>query len=154
MKKKFNLIYDKIVRNKTKLFLLLLLVCTATSFGQPRPNPSTENWITSPGILGTLLLIGIVLLVAILIIYYRISEYVNRLRQKDELEDKTRLTEKLIGLNETEIDTILEKRKAALTYNLSGNELGSSTTADDKRGVVTKVTHEPNNPVVDEKREL
>lgn len=152
MKKKFNLIYDKIVRNKTKLFLLLLLVCTATSFGQPRPNPSTENWITSPGILGTLLLIGIVLLVAILIIYYRISEYVNRLRQKDELEDKTRLTEKLIGLNETEIDTILEKRKAALTYNLSGNELGSSTTADDKRGVVTKVTHEPNNPVVDEKK--
>src|SRR5690554_7865770 len=104
MKKKFNLIYDKIVRNKTKLFLLLLLVCTATSFAQPRPNPSTENWITSPGSLGTLPLIGTVLLVAILIIYYRMSEYVTRLRQKDEVEDKTRLTEKLIRINEPEIE--------------------------------------------------
>lgn len=152
MKKNFNLICDKFVRNKTKLIVAAILLCNISTFGQPRPNPSTDNWLTSPGILGTMLLIGIVLLVAVLIIYYRISEYVNRLRRKEELKDKTRLTEELTGLEGVEIDAILEKRKAALVYKLSGSELGNTTTAEDKRGIIAKVTHDPDNPIVDEKK--
>ncbi len=147
MRKFFILIYDKIVRNKITLFLALCL-CTGTSFAQG----NTENWALNPGVLGTLGLIVIVLLVLVLIVYFRVSEFISRIRNTAEAEKKRKLSEALVELEGAEIDAILEKRKAALAYRLSGQELGSVLTAEDTRGVIAGVTHEPGNPLVDEKK--
>ncbi|HLV50813.1 MAG TPA: cbb3-type cytochrome c oxidase subunit I [Flavobacterium sp.] len=152
MKKKFNLIYDKFIRNKTKLFLWLLLICCTSSFGQPRPNPSTENWMTSPGILGTVFLIVIVALIAVFILYFKIENFINYLSHKKSTQNKAQLKEDIIDFTEDEIDALLEERKAALNYKLTGNELGSKNVVKDTRGIVAKVTHAPNNPIVDEKK--
>lgn len=147
MRKKFIVIYDKIVRNRT--FLLSgLLLSAGSSFGQS----STENWVLSPGILGTIALIVIVLLVLVLIVYFRVAEFIGSLNKKESDTRKLEISEALISLEQGEIDTILEKRKAALGYRLSGQELGSALIADDPRGIIAGVTHEPRNPLVDEKK--
>lgn len=138
-------IYDKIVRN---IGLTVLLLSWGTSFGQT----STENWVFNPGILGTIALIVLVLLVLVLIVYFRISAYITRLNEKQEATRKLEFSEALIGLKQAEIDVILEKRKAALDYRLSGKELGSGLPVEDTRGVIAGVTHEPANPLVDEKK--
>lgn len=147
MKKIFEYIYDKIVRNKLTL-LSGLLLCPVLSFGQG----STKNWMLNPGVLGTLALIVLVLLVLVLIVYYRVSEFISGSRHKEEAARKLEFSESLVGLNQAEIDVILEKRRAALGYRLSGQELGSEVAAEDKRGVIAGVTHEPRNPLVDEKK--
>ncbi|MBX2951877.1 MAG: cbb3-type cytochrome c oxidase subunit I [Leadbetterella sp.] len=147
MKKNFEYIYDKIVRNKLTL-LSGLLLCPALSFGQG----STKNWMLNPGVLGTLALIVLVLLVLVLIVYYRVSEFISGSRHKEEAARKLEFSESLVGLNQAEIDAILERRRAALGYRLSGQELGSEVAAEDKRGVIAGVTHEPRNPLVDEKK--
>lgn len=147
MKKNFEYIYDKIVRNKLTL-LSGLLLCPALSFGQG----STKNWMLNPGVLGTLALIVLVLLVLVLIVYYRVSEFISGSRHKEEAARKLEFSESLVGLNQAEIDVILERRRAALGYRLSGQELGSEVAAEDKRGVIAGVTHEPRNPLVDEKK--
>src|SRR5690554_1280795 len=113
MKKNFPRICDKFIRNKG-VFLLPLLLMSFNSFGQVRPNPSTDNWQLSSGILGTMLLVVIVLVIAVIIVYMRLQEFIRSNRMKKETAEKRRLAEELIGLNKPEIDAILEKRKSAI----------------------------------------
>lgn len=151
MKKKFAHISDKKVGNREKMTMLLLFT-TITAAGQTQANPSTDNWISSPGIVGTLLLVLIVALIAVLIISARLNTYIDLLRKKKKTAQKKAFTEELIALDDDDIDRILEKRKAAKNYRLTGDELGSNCTAEDDKGLITQVTHDPDNPLVDEKK--
>lgn len=150
MKKNFTLFYDKFVRNK-KVLLLPFLFLSMNVFGQVKPNPSTENWELNSGILATILLTVIVLLIAVIIVYMRLLEYIRINKEKKELKRKKEFSEELIGLDAAEIERILEKRKSALNFQLSGSELSGESVTKDEKGIVAQVTHDPNYPVVEEK---
>ncbi len=132
------------------LFLMALVPHVASA--QPTPNPDISNWMTSPGIIGTIVLIAIVLVIAIFILTVKASGYFSHLQKKNELGKNNDFSERLLEMDKEEIETILQKRQAALSYQLSGSELGSDLAAEDPRGMITQVTHEPNNPLVDEKK--
>jgi len=151
MKKFFQYIYDNFIVNKNYLLFLFFLISNAT-VAQPSPNPDTSNWLLSPGIIGTITLIFIVLLVAVVIVYVRLSAYLDTLNNKAKAKKKLGFSEELIDMSEADIDDILQKRKAALKYRLTGTELGSEKVANDSKGVIAKVTHEPENPLFDEKK--
>lgn len=150
MKKNFTLFCDKFVRNK-KVLLLPFLFLSMNVFGQVKPNPSTENWELNSGILATILLTVIVLLIAVIIVYMRLLEYIRINKEKKELKRKKEFSEELIGLDAAEIERILEKRKSALNFQLSGSELSGESVTKDEKGIVAQVTHDPNYPVVEEK---
>lgn len=152
MKNFFKNISDRIIR-KRNFIVILLLLSGYSSLAQPRPNPSTENWQLSPGILGTFILIILVLFIAFLILYMRINGYLDKIRLKADLKNKQKLSEELIGLDHEEIDYILESRKTALTYKLSGNEIAGVNKAKDTRGIISDYTHRRDNPLVDRKKE-
>ncbi len=151
MIKKFVSIYDKIVANRIGMTIALLNVSLVAS-SQPTSNPSTENWVMSPTIIGTIILISIIVLVGVLILSVRLSSYMDTMKEKVRSKNKLEFAEELIGMDEADIDNILQKRKAALAFKLSGNELGSDQTANDDKGVISKVTHDPDTPLVDEKK--
>ncbi len=151
MKKKFDSIYDKIVCNKTRITILLVALSFSVA-GQPQPNPDTANWASNPGIIGTLLLIVLVASIAVLILAMRFSAYIDFLQRKKKAEQKLAFSEDLVALEDAEIDYILEKRRASRTYKLSGNELSNSYTAQDTKGFIVNITHDPDNPMVDEKK--
>lgn len=150
MRKKFTSIYDKFIRNKGVLLIPLLLL-SFTSFGQVKPNPSTDNWELNSGILGTILLTLIVLVIAAVIIYMRMSEHLRQSKEKKDLKRKKEFSEELTGLDASDIDIILEKRKKALNFKLSGTELSGDKLTLDTKGIVGEITHDPSYPVVDEK---
>ncbi len=152
MKKSFKSILNRLVQNKSFSLLALMLLAGSSAYGQMRPNPSTENWLFSPGVFGTIILVVIVLAVSVLIIYFRLSDFVSRTKAEEELDAKAKFSDRLAGLKNSEIDEILEKRKGALAYELSGDELGSGVIAHDEKGIVANVTHQPDNPIVDEKK--
>ncbi|HSI76621.1 MAG TPA: cbb3-type cytochrome c oxidase subunit I [Lunatimonas sp.] len=135
----------------TSLLIILIIIPSEIS-AQPTPNPDTSNWMTSPGIIGTILLIVTVLIIAIFILIVKASAYFSHLQTKTERNKNNEFSERLLDMNEAEIATILEKRKNSASYRLSDNELGSSLEVDDPRGIIAGVTHEPNNPLVDEKK--
>lgn len=151
MKKKFRCIYDKFVLNKVR-GITSFLAFGVPAMAQAQAGSDTGNWVTSPGIIGTFILVVIIVLVAVLVLSVRLSAYMNTLKRRSRAGRKLEFSEELIGLDEAEIDAILEKRKAALAYKLSGNELGSGETALDHKGMIAKVTHDPDNPLVDEKK--
>lgn len=151
MKKKFNPIYDKLVV-KSILCLLLSTTPMLQGMAQTKANPDTSNWINSPPIIGTFLLVTFVFLIAVIILSVRLIAYLDRLKNRQEIKKQEEFTDQLINLSKDEIDHILEKRKTALQYKLSGNELGSETEIIDRKGIVSHITHNPDNPLVDEKK--
>ncbi|WP_246223502.1 cbb3-type cytochrome c oxidase subunit I [Fulvivirga kasyanovii] len=68
------------------------------------------------------------------------------------MKEKKEWSNHLINLEEEELDAILEERKKAFKYRLKGTELGSSMQRIDERGLITRLTHKPSYPLVDEKK--
>lgn len=137
---------------KSNISILLMTLLPSILMAQGSTDISTENWMSSPGIIGTFILISIVVLIAVFILSIRVSSYVESMKKKQFEKRNLEFSEELIRMDEGEIDSILEKRKAAKAYKLSGNELGSDVFAQDDKGMINRVSHEPNNPLVDEKK--
>lgn len=112
----------------------------------------TENWWASPGVVGTLVLVSLIMVVAILIMIIRLNGYITGLNERKHLKQRLEFSEELTNLGQGEIDRILKKRKQSLNYKLKGTELGSDYEASDGKGLIQAVTNEPDNPIVDEKK--
>ncbi len=94
--------------SKNKIIPVLITVFPLGTFAQGTSTITTDNWITSPGIIGVLVLITIVLVVAILILLARFNSYLSALKEKRSKQQQSAYSEELIGLNEHEIDEILK----------------------------------------------
>lgn len=151
MEKKFILYSDKFISKKILLLSISILFFEAIQ-AQVEKNPSTNNWFTSPGIIGTVFLIIIVVLIGVFIMSAKLNKLANDLKQKNIDKKKLEFSEELIDLDEKEIDEILAQRKKALKYQLSGDELGSNREARDQKGLISQVSSDPKNPIVDEKK--
>ena len=138
--------------SKNIIIPVLTTVFPLAAFAQGTSTITTDNWITNPGIIGTLVLITIVLVVAIIILLARFNSYLSALKEKRTKEQQSAFSEEIIGLNEDEIDEILIRRKEGLKYKLSGKELGSKYTAIDEKGRIEQVTNNPDSPFFDEKK--
>ncbi|MDT7829493.1 cbb3-type cytochrome c oxidase subunit I [Pricia sp. S334] len=130
---------------------LSIALFPASGWAQAEPI-SSDNWISSPGIIGTFILIFIVLFVAAIIFLAKLNSYVDTLKYRQFDKKKMEFDEELMALEPGEIDDILDKRKRALRYKLTGTELGGNERVVDEKGLVNRVTHEPENPLVDEKK--
>ncbi|QAA81257.1 cytochrome oxidase subunit I [Aequorivita sp. H23M31] len=137
---------------KSKLLFYLLLVFTpVASFAQGAANNS-EDWMFSPGVIGTFILLLIVLLISFFILFVKLNDYLNRLKSKKIHLSKLEFNEELWKLDSDEIDEVLEQRKNALSYKLKGNELGSENKAKDTKGLVQRVQKDPHNSFFAEKK--
>lgn len=110
----------------------------------------TEGWMTSPGVLGTLLLIGVVMFVAVLIISARVDSILKATKEK-RMRAIRIPDEELLTMDPTILTPEQLQRKEALHFKLKGDELGGTVPAFDDRALITRSTSEPDNPLVDEK---
>lgn len=113
---------------------------------------NTDNWVSNPGIIGTIILISLVLIVAIVIFIGRMSGLVSSIQRKRSNKRHDSFREEIIGMEGDEIDEILRERKEALGYKLSGDELGSEKEAEDKKGLIQRLMSDPNNPFFEKKK--
>lgn len=134
---------------KTSLYFFTILLprlITAQSEG------ATDNWLSSPGIIGTIFLVVLVLVIAVIILLTRFNAYLSNIKDRQKNKDKSDFKDEIVGLEDEEIDTILEDRKKAKTYRLKGDELGGENKAVDKKGLIHNLTQRPDNPLFDEKK--
>lgn len=134
-----------------KIIILFFLVALPNILSA-QEKITTDNWLSSPGIIGTLVLIAIVMVIAIIILYVKINDYIDSLKRGQIDTNKIAFDDELVALDGADIDAILEKRKAALKYKLKGNELSGSATASDDKGLIQRVEKNPNNAFFDEKK--
>ncbi|AFL85736.1 Cbb3-type cytochrome oxidase, subunit 1 [Belliella baltica DSM 15883] len=115
-------------------------------------NSSRDQLWSSPGVIGTLFLIAIVLFIAVVIVVFRLSSFFDRLQKRSERSTQRELKQQIINLEDADVDDILVSRKAARRYQLKGDELGSGGEIRDEKGLVDYLTEDPENPIVDEKK--
>src|SRR5690554_215272 len=137
---------------KLKYFILLTLSLLPYLAISQNKIISTENWESSPGIIGTLILVAIVLVVAIIIFLVRLNSYVDRMKSHRTHKNRSAFEDEIIALEDGEIDYILERRKAGLKYKLHGTELGGEDEAVDEKGLIHHIENKPNNAFFDEKK--
>jgi len=137
---------------KLKYILFIFLSGISNQVLAKNAQYETENWFISPGIIGTLVLVVIVVAIAIIILALRINNFLIIHNNKKELNQKLAFSEELTNLSKEDIEAILLRRRDALNYRLSGTELGGEHPALDDLGLIEKVTNEPENPLVDEKK--
>jgi cytochrome c oxidase cbb3-type subunit 1 len=113
-----------------------LAVLGAPLFAQ---SAKTANWMSSPGIVGTLVILGLVLFVAALIITARVSVLIKDAKLKRN------------GPAESHAGEGAENLRRSNGFRLRGDELGGSSAAVDSRSLISRATSEPDNPLVDEK---
>lgn len=138
--------------NKKRTSIISILLLLPMLLFPQNTTVNTDNWITSPGIIGTIVLILIVFFIAVIILLVKLNSYIDSYKGKQLKKKELEFSKELLEMDEHDIDHILEGRKKALNYKLSGNELGSQTPVKDQKGLVNMVTHEPENPMFDEKK--
>ena len=137
---------------KNLVYLLTALLTPAIANAQTDTGLSADNWMNSPGVIGTFVLVAIVLAIAVFIISIRVSGYFNSLKLNKEQEERRALAHELLDFDDAELDEILEKRRVARNFRLSGTELGSDQTAFDKKGLINKVSRDAESPLFAEKK--
>lgn len=132
---------------KRVIIALCALLMAQASFAE---TGRTEGWLTSPGVMGTLLLIGVVMFVAVLIISARVDSILKATKEK-RMRAIRIPDEELLTMDPAILSPEQLQRKEALHFKLKGDELGGTVPAFDDRALITRSTSEPDNPLVDEK---
>ena len=132
--------------------VILLFLMALPNLLSAQEKITTDNWLSSPGIIGTFILIAIVMIIAIVILFIKLNGYIDALKRKQVDKNRLEYDEELFGMDEGNIDAILEKRKAALKYKLKGDELSGDNEAIDEKGLLQRVVRDPSNAFFDEKK--
>ncbi|TKK71012.1 cytochrome oxidase subunit I [Ilyomonas limi] len=140
--------------NRLVLVLSMIVVASLYNTGLFAQTSAKQpvSLFSEGGIIITLILILTPILVGIILMIVKVVNMTKRYRRSQNLAEVARLTEYLKSLPEEEITDALRKRKAALDYKLSHNELSGSLPVKDDRGIITNVNEHANIRFIAEKR--
>jgi cytochrome c oxidase cbb3-type subunit 1 len=136
---------------------VIILFLAATFLCQPlfaqSPSPGTDSALLSEkGIIITVTLLLIPILMGIVLMVVKVRNVLKEYHNRQNLKEAERLAEYLNGLPEAETAAILQKRKAALDFELSHSELSGTLAPDDTKGLVNNVNPVSSAPVVERKK--
>ncbi len=148
---------DKLInykkRNNTAVVLFLLLatiLCFVPGghlWAQGVGKSATSSLLGETGILITIILLLIPILFAIIFLIIKVVNALNQSKNQYNLEEAEKLAAYLRSLPEDEINSRLKRRKAALDYRLSQQELSGSEPAEDERGLL-QINEQAGLPIV------
>ncbi len=108
----------------------------------------SENWLSSPGVIGTIVLVFIVLFLGVFIFIKRLNKYVDFLENNTpDLTDEA-FERRLINLEKKEVDAILKLRQQGFKEE---ERLSAIPEESSKYGGFIKKIINPKNPLFDEK---
>jgi cytochrome c oxidase cbb3-type subunit 1 len=136
--------------NRKNTFACIVLVLSSLLSGCEVVD---DGVLQQPGIIGTLVLAGIVLMVVCIFIVVRLNQLLSVLYARKVEKDRETLKEEILNLEGSDVEELLQKRRAALEFRLAGNELSGEQIAEDSRGIVRQVSTDEFIPVVAEKKE-
>ncbi|MCK0156788.1 cbb3-type cytochrome c oxidase subunit I [Cellulophaga sp. F20128] len=109
---------------------------------------NSENWLSSPGVIGTFILAFIVLFLGIFILIKRLNGYVDLLKKNTKNLAEEEFQRRLINLDEKQVDAILNQRKQGFKGEEKQTALLTKTVKNS--GFIKKII-DPKNPLFDEK---
>ena len=109
---------------------------------------TSENWLSSPGVIGTIVLIFIILFLGVFIFIKRLNRYIDFLENNTTDLTEEEFRRRLINLEEEDVDNNLELRKKGFKTNVKPFSI--TETSPKHIGFIKKVIN-PKNPLFEEK---
>jgi cytochrome c oxidase cbb3-type subunit 1 len=127
--------------------LLVLLFAGAAMFtggpvtAQTAAKEAGHSFWGETGVLITIVLILIPIVVGIILLVVKVMNALAQYKNNQRLEEAAKLAVYLESLPDNEVETVLKKRKEALDYRLSHDELAGTHPAADKKGLLQISSH-------------
>lgn len=131
-----------------------IIFCSAlhkTASAQGVKTMPPGSLLSEKGILITIALILIPILLGVVLVVVKVARGIQNYRNELDLKEAAKFSDYVKKLADTEIDQALIKRKNALEYRLSNNELSGHEQAEDSRGVIA-ISSESGLPIVAQKK--
>ena len=109
---------------------------------------TSENWLSSPGVIGTIVLIFIIIFLGVFVFLKRLNRYVDFLENNTTDLTEEEFQRRLINLEKEEVDEVLELRQQGFKTNVKPSNIAE--TSSKYLGIIKKVVN-PKNPLFDEK---
>lgn len=126
------------IKKRGNLVLLFLLLSNMYAFGDE--TQSAGDIITNPGVLITIALLLIPLLIVVYLATVKVKNLVNKVKIQDADEQKAAIMASLSEEEQLALTQSLEKRKAAVEYQLTNQELAGTLPPEDKKGMIHHVS--------------
>lgn len=144
------------ISNGAKTVLMLMIILLASTFPCNNLFAQTEvaktGIFSEEGIIITITLIMIPVLAAILLMIVKLSNLLSKHRNQEDTAEAAQFAEYLATLTEQEANKILAKRKEALDYKLSHNELSGQEEPIDKKGLLGNIGSDGNINFIERKK--
>lgn len=121
---------------KSALFSGLSLLTTTRLIAQNN-NDQPASLLSEKGVIITIILVVTPIIIGVLLMSLKVRRLFKQFRNKRNLAEAEKLVSYISSLNDEETMTALEKRKAALDYQLSHIELSGSLPAVDEKGMIS-----------------
>ena len=108
----------------------------------------SENWLTSPGVIGTIVLVFIIVILGLYIFLKRLNLYVDLLEKNSTDLTEEEFERRLVNLDKEEVDSSLELRKQGFKPRVRSAEIDEVSSKHS--GFIKKIIN-PKNPLFDEK---
>ena len=113
-----------------------MLLFSSFTLNAQTGNEKSSSLINETGIIITMILILIPIFFGIVFMFFKLRNVLKKYRNKQNLAEADKLADYISNLSDEEIVNALEKRKAALDYQLSHTELAGSLPAVDEKGII------------------
>lgn len=131
------------------IVLMLLSLFTGSAYGQSNPSSGV---LFQPGILITIALIGIPLILGILFFIFRLKHMLRHYHRINARRVADRMTDHLLEDENESLELVLEKRRAALSRQLTNHELSGEAVPDDSLAIVRRLERNAGLPFVAPKK--
>jgi len=88
---------------------------------------NSENWLSSPGVIGTIVLIFIIIFLGVFIFLKRLNRYVDFLEKNTTDLTEEEFQRRLINLEEEDVDNILELRQQGFKTNVKPSNIAETS---------------------------
>ncbi|TCK84733.1 cbb3-type cytochrome c oxidase subunit I [Albibacterium bauzanense] len=119
------------------LTIAILCLISHFSYGQ-NEGVDSETVMSSGGVIITLILIAIPIIVGILLLAGRVKKYINNISDRNKHIEARKLADYIKSLPEDEIEETIERRQAAVNYQLSQKELSGDQPVADTKGLIAE----------------
>ena len=120
-------------------FLILFLGSSITALAQKEID-QTIPILTRPGIIITIILLIIPIFLGVAYALVKANNTLKNYYNKDRVSEAEKFAEHLYKMNDINSDEELIKKKEALSYNLSNQELSGSVKAEDSKGIINNIS--------------
>ncbi|WP_254639939.1 cbb3-type cytochrome c oxidase subunit I [Chitinophaga sp. GbtcB8] len=118
-------------------FLSIVSLLTTTGLFAQNNKGQPDSLLSEEGVIITIILVMTPIAIGVLLMFLKVRGLFRQFRNKRNLAEADKLADYISSLDNEEAVTALEKRKAALDYQLSHTELAGAFSAADEKGMIS-----------------